>query len=70
MADENDYFESVKRYRATLPAKRRTPDEDYAARLGQCRACDALDAGTCMQCGCYVKMRAARCDMHCPMGQW
>ena len=57
--------------RAALPAKKRTPDAAYAARLACCKACDALNAGTCMQCGCYVEMRAARLDMHCPKeGQW
>ena len=63
MTDENDYYQ--------LPAKKRTPDAAYAARLACCKACDALNAGTCMQCGCYVEMRAARLDMHCPKErQW
>ena len=71
MADENDYYQRVVRYRATLPAQKRTPDDAYAARLARCKACDQLNAGTCMQCGCYVEMRAARLDMHCPReGQW
>lgn len=71
MADENDYYQSVVRYRATMPAKKRTPDAAYAARLARCKACDQLNAGTCMQCGCYVEMRAARLDMHCPRErQW
>lgn len=71
MTDENDYYQSVVRYRAALPAKKRTPDAEYAARLACCKACDALNAGTCMQCGCYVEMRAARLNMHCPKeGQW
>ena len=71
MADENDYYQSVVRYRATLPAQKRTPDDAYAARLARCKACDQLNDGTCMQCGCYVEMRAARLDMHCPReGQW
>lgn len=71
MTDENDYYQSVVRYRAALPAKKRTPDAAYAARLACCKACDALNAGTCMQCGCYVEMRAARLGMHCPKeGQW
>lgn len=71
LADENDYYQSVLRYRATMPARLRTPDDAYAARLEQCRRCEALDNGTCMQCGCYVEMRAARRDMHCPMpGRW
>lgn len=71
MIEENDYYESVKRYRATLPPKKRTPDTVYEARLHACKACKSLDNGTCMQCGCYVEMRAARVDMHCPQkGGW
>ena len=45
----------------------RTPDAEYTARLEHCRTCPSLNAGTCMQCGCYVEMRAARTDMHCPL---
>ena len=67
MADENDYYASVVRYRATMPRRVRTPDAEYTARLEHCRACPSLNAGTCMQCGCYVEMRAARTDMHCPL---
>ena len=67
MTDENDYYESVKRYRTSMPAKQRTPDAEYESRVQLCRACGFLDSGTCMQCGCYVEMRAARRDMHCPM---
>lgn len=67
MADENDYYASVVRYRATMPRRVRTPDAEYTARLEHCRTCSSLNAGTCMQCGCYVEMRAARTDMHCPL---
>lgn len=67
MAGENDYYASVVRYRAALPPARRTPDGEYARRLEGCRRCENLDNGTCMACGCYVEMRAARLDMHCPL---
>lgn len=69
MTDENDYYESVKRYRATLPARKRTPDTAYEQRLAACKGCGSLENGTCRQCGCYVEMRAARLDMHCPAKQ-
>lgn len=67
MTGQNDYYESVKRYRATMPAAKRTPDADYERRLAACKECRHLENGTCMQCGCYVEMRAARTDMHCPL---
>lgn len=66
MTGENNYYESVLRYRAAMPQRLRTPDDIYASRLKSCLACDYLDAGTCMQCGCYVEVRAARIDVHCP----
>lgn len=66
MTGENSYYESVKFYRETLPSKKRTPDDVYETRLQACKNCENLEAGTCMQCGCYVEMRAARADMHCP----
>ena len=78
MTGENSYYESVKFYRETMPPKKRTPDdacpfdavhiENGVAVVDReaCKACGSLESGTCMQCGCYVEMRAARIDMHCP----
>lgn len=66
MTDENDYYRSVLLYRKTMPTKRRTPDDVYEARIDICRTCESLENGTCRQCGCFVEMRAARLDMHCP----
>ncbi len=70
MQDENSYYQSVVRYRAALPGKKRAPDDVYEQRLAACKGCAALQNGTCMQCGCYVEMRAARADMHCPLAHW
>lgn len=42
MADENDYYASVVRYRATMPRRVRTPDAEYTARLEHCRTCPSL----------------------------
>ena len=41
-------------HKSTTPAAQPVQPAPYAA-------------GTCMQCGCYVEMRAARTDMHCPL---
>ncbi len=70
MTDENDYYQSVIFYRSTLPPKKRTPDDVYEVRVQTCKACGQLDNATCLQCGCFVEMRAARLDMRCPMDQW
>ncbi len=70
MQEENDYYQSVVKYRARLPLRVRTPDAAYERRLSACETCDDLQNGTCMQCGCYVEMRAARRDRECPLGRW
>lgn len=66
MLDQAEYERTVERVRRTLSDRVRTPDEQYEARLALCRACDQLQNGTCMRCGCMVEMRAMRRDMHCP----
>ena len=72
MAGENDYYRSVGFYRAAMPPEKRTPDGEYERRLRACKDCRELRDGTCMQCGCYVEMRAARVDARCPLrnGPW
>lgn len=66
MADEDGFYRGVLRYRSVLSEEERTPDGAYEARLSVCRSCGSLENGTCRQCGCFVEMRAARIDMHCP----
>lgn len=63
---EGDYLESVRRYRARLPEKERTPDDVYDARLAACKECTELVNATCNLCGCYVEIRAARRSSACP----
>lgn len=64
---EAEYYQSVLRYRSSLPAAKGVTDAEYEKRLAACRTCDALVNGTCSQCGCYVEMRAASRRMACPM---
>jgi hypothetical protein len=66
MLDPAEYERTVERVRRTMNPRLRTPDEEYEARLALCRACDQLQNGTCMLCGCMVEMRAMRRDSHCP----
>ncbi len=63
---EGDYLESVRRYRARLSEKERTPDDEYEARLSACKDCAELVNATCNLCGCYVEIRAARRSSSCP----
>ncbi len=70
MAEAVDLAAAVREYRERLPDGIRTPEEPYEARLTRCKACTELSSATCMQCGCYVEIRAARVDVDCPMGYW
>lgn len=66
MTDVDDFYRDVLRFRSLLSEEERTADSEYEARLSKCRECGSLENGTCRQCGCFVEMRAARIDMHCP----
>lgn len=44
--------------------------EVYEKRLAICKECDFLNAGTCLECGCYVELRAAAKISHCPYKKW
>lgn len=66
LLDEAQYHRTVAQFREKMNPRVRTPDAQYEARLELCRACEQLQNGTCMRCGCLVEMRAMRLDMHCP----
>ncbi|MBN1777539.1 MAG: hypothetical protein JW811_05395 [Clostridiales bacterium] len=55
-----------------LPEDEKASGAEYAQRLSLCESCDQLNSGTCMQCGCYVELRAAKRRMHCahPKPKW
>jgi hypothetical protein len=45
-------------------------DEVYKSRLLQCSKCRYLDSGvTCLQCGCFVQIRAKLADANCPISK-
>lgn len=63
---EKELFASIRARIDDLPESERAPEPIYAERLSICQSCDALIGGTCMQCGCFVQLRAAKARMHCP----
>lgn len=65
-ADEGQLYEIIRQRIAQLPASQKADDEEYSARLSACSGCDSLVSGTCQKCGCYVELRAARRNSHCP----
>lgn len=53
-----------------LPAEDIADGEVTAIRLGVCQACEKLNQGTCLACGCYVEIRAALKAGKCPYSKW
>lgn len=61
-----DYFQTMYDYISQLDPDIKTPDDLYAQRLSCCKECDSLLSGMCRLCGCFVEMRAAISQNHCP----
>lgn len=66
---EANMDEVIHFYERLSPQHRVSPEE-YEARLTRCRECLYLQTGTCMQCGCYVEVRAAQKGTSCPLRYW
>ncbi len=67
-----DLGRQIEEYRQQLPEADRVSEVQYELRLKACLGCKDLDMGVCMQCGCFVELRAAQVQMHCPavMPSW
>lgn len=61
-----DYFQTMHDYISQLDSDIKTPDLLYEQRLSCCKECDSLLNGMCRVCGCFVEMRAAISQNHCP----
>lgn len=70
MADQAEYFRSLKDYIENLDPDIRAEKHLYEERLEICRECDMLLQGMCRKCGCYVELRAAVRKNVCPRGKW
>lgn len=62
----DEYFASVYEYIQTLPPDQKVEDTVYENRLSHCKQCDNLVNGMCSFCGCFVEVRAAKKNSHCP----
>ena len=68
--DEEAYRKQLHRYIVQLDPDVKTAQQVYEKRLEACKACDYLEAGTCLACGCYVELRAAVKKNRCPYRRW
>ena len=57
-------------YMERVEPEDRTPDDEYARRLGICETCDYLNDGLCRACGCFVQLRAYTAARHCSYEKW
>lgn len=70
MADQGEYFRTLREHIENLDVDVKAPDELYEERLRVCRECDLLLEGMCRSCGCYVELRAAVRKNACPRKKW
>lgn len=63
-------IQMIEKYKAAIKNEDRVSEEIYESRLGICKECDKLNAGTCGACGCYVELRALAPVSHCPYKKW
>ncbi|MCM1539689.1 MAG: DUF6171 family protein [Blautia sp.] len=70
MADQEEYFRSLKDYIENMDPDIRAAERLYEERLGICRECGMLLQGMCRKCGCYVELKAAVAKNACPWGKW
>lgn len=64
--DRQTRFSNVYEYIQSLPPEQKTPPAAYERRLTLCRECQSLSNGMCMECGCFVEVRAAKKMQRCP----
>ena len=66
-ADYEKYVDALLR---RMSETQKAAKEIYDSRLAQCKACDQLNIGTCMGCGCLVELKAAYKNEKCPYKKW
>ena len=66
MPDETELAAIIRERIDTIPEEERVTEEEYMSRLSGCRTCRHLQHGTCMLCGCYIEIRAAKKRQSCP----
>lgn len=57
----------VKKMIDRIPEEEKTEEKEYKKRIDACLLCEKLNEGTCGECGCYVELRAANKNNHCPL---
>ena len=66
--DISDYYEGIYEYIRALPDDEKAPDDVYKRRLDICLGCEYASNATCLLCGCFFEVRAAKKDGYCAKG--
>lgn len=66
ITDEKALYELILEQISLMDEDKRASEEEYRRRLTICETCNYLNRGTCVQCGCYVELRAAKRQLRCP----
>ena len=64
------YKETLEEYINRIKPEEKASENEYNRRLDICKDCEKLSQGTCLRCGCYVELRAASKNAHCPGKSW
>ncbi len=63
--------QKIAEYLSQLDREECVTDDIYEERLKKCSVCERLAGGlTCMDCGCFVLVRAKKKRLHCPKAGW
>ena len=68
--DAGQELEKIKHLISIMPAKEKASEAKYKARLEACKECEKLIEATCIFCGCYVELLAAKKKNTCPAKKW
>ncbi len=68
--DAGEELEKIKHLISIMPAKEKASEAEYKDRLEACKECEKLIEATCILCGCYVELRAAKKKNTCPAKKW
>ena len=49
---------------------KRVSDKEFEDRLSVCNECPLHQAGRCLECGCFISIKAKWNSEDCPKGKW
>lgn len=54
------------------PSTEYVSEETYKIRYEECKNCEHFISSikVCSQCGCFMKIKCALKNAHCPIGKW